>query len=121
MEGRTKSLRAMQPQEAGRLIDWLDELASTNVLARREVALRQHIAKCFSAAGIQDVDAYLLKRGMAKKMLRAMQLAELEVTHKQAWAVYHRQMKINGRLLQKQLAGSSVILPVLKRRGRKAT
>ena len=39
-EDRTKSMRAMQPQEAGRLIDWLDELASTNVLARREVALR---------------------------------------------------------------------------------
>ena len=39
MEGRTKSMRAMQPQEACRLIDWLDELASTK--ARRERALRQ--------------------------------------------------------------------------------
>ena len=91
-QGRTKSLRMVHAQEAGQMIDWLDGVA-TVMQHCRVSALRRHIRACFSAAGVRDVDAYLLKRGTAKKRLCQMYLPELEATRRQVWAVYHRRMK----------------------------
>ena len=118
--GRTKSLRMMHAQEAGQMLDWLDGVAT--VMQHCCVsALRRHIRVCFSAAGVRDVDAYLLKRGTAKKRLCQMSLPELEATRRQAWAVYHRRMRIGERLLRQHLAGTSVTLSASKKRGRKAS
>ena len=110
----------MHAQEAGQMIDWLDEVVAITQHGRVS-ALRRHIRVCFSAAGVRDVDAYLLRRGTAKKRLCQMHLPELEATRRQTWAVYHRRMKINGRLLKEELAGTSVTLSASKKRGRKAS
>ena len=119
-QGRTKSLRTMHAQEAGQMIDWLDGVA-TIMQHCRVSALRRHIRVCFSAAGVRDVDAYLLKRGTAKKRLCQMHLPELKATRRQAWAVYHRRMKAGERLLKEELVGTSVMLSAPKKRGRKTS
>ena len=50
-----------------------------------------------------------------------MYLPELEATRRQAWAVYHRRMRIGERLLKEELAGTSVTLSTSKKRGRKTS